>query len=167
MAQGKRSSTVIALIGLFKLFKAALLIGLAVGAFHLVHRDAQETIMNLVRRIQVDPDNRFIHGLLARTTKLDERRLREIGVGTILYGLLFAIEGVGLLMRKRWAEYLTVVTTALLLPLEVYEIIRKLSAIKILVFMGNLFIVVYLIVQLRKRPREEGAATTTSPRVSS
>jgi uncharacterized membrane protein (DUF2068 family) len=167
MSQGKRSSAVIVLIGLFKLLKAALLIGLAIGAFHLVHRDAQRTIMEWVQKIQVDPDNRFIHGLLARATKLDERRLREIGVGTILYGLLFTIEGVGLLMRKRWAEYLTVVTTALLLPLEVYEITRKLSAMKILVFVGNVFIAIYLIVQLRKRPREEGAATTTSPRVSS
>ena len=162
MAERKRSSRVIILIGLFKLAKAALLIGLAVGAHHLLHRDMQQAVENFTRKIQVDPDNRIVHAILARVAHLDERRLRAISLGTFVYGALFAVEGVGLLMRKRWAEYLTVITTALLLPLEIYEIIHRVTAMKIAVLIGNVFIVVYLIAQLRKKP-PDGEATPAAP----
>ncbi len=146
------------LIGAFKLFKAALLISIAVGAHHLLHRDLQQLIVDWTKRLQADPDNRFLNAILSRVARLDERRLKEISLGTFFYGLLFAVEGVGLLMRKRWAEYLTVATTALLLPLEIYEIIHRVTPMKIVVLIGNLFIVIYLIAQLRKKPPEQKPA---------
>src|SRR5438270_8623654 len=133
MAQRKRSFSVLLAIGLFKLFKAVLLLALAIGAHRLLHRDIQNALLDWIRKIQVDPDNHFVHKVLARLTNLDERRLQAISVGTFLYGLLFAVEGAGLLMRKRWAEYLTVISTALLLPVEVYQIYEKSSPIKIAV----------------------------------
>ena len=48
-----------------------------------------------------------------------------IDLGTFLYAALFAVEGVGLWLGKRWAEWLTVVTTSLLIPIEIYEIVHK------------------------------------------
>ena len=145
MAERKRSSAVIMLIGAFKLFKAALLIGIAVGAHHLLHRDMQRMVVDWMKRLQADPDNRLLNAILSRVARLDERRLKEISFGTFLYGALFAVEGVGLLMRKRWAEYLTVVTTALLLPLEIYEIVQHMSPLKIVALVVNVVVVVYLI----------------------
>jgi len=43
-------------------------------------------------------------------------------------------EGVGLALRKRWAEYLTIIATSSLIPLEVYELIQHFSVMKILVY---------------------------------
>jgi uncharacterized membrane protein (DUF2068 family) len=53
-------------------------------------------------------------------------------------------------MRKHWAEYFTVITTAGLVPLEIYELARHFSWAKIAVFVVNVAIVVYLIARLRK-----------------
>jgi uncharacterized membrane protein (DUF2068 family) len=52
-------------------------------------------------------------------------------------------------LAKRWAEYLTFLATAVLLPLEVYELTTKLSIFKIVIFVINLAIVVYLIIAKR------------------
>jgi uncharacterized membrane protein (DUF2068 family) len=47
-----------------------------------------------------------------------------LSVGTFFYGGLFATEGIDLLLRKRWAEYFTIITTSLFIPLEIYEIVH-------------------------------------------
>jgi len=59
-------------------------------------------------------------------------------------------EGVGLAWRQRWAEYLTIVTTASLLPLEVYELAKHASIGKGLALVINLAVVVYLVVEIRR-----------------
>jgi uncharacterized membrane protein (DUF2068 family) len=101
----------------------------------------------------VDPDNGFIHGLLARLLRINQNQLKALSVGTFIYAGLLLTEGTGLLLRKRWAEYFTIVTTAGLIPLEIYEITRHLTAIKIVVLLINVAIVVYLVMRVRHRRR--------------
>jgi uncharacterized membrane protein (DUF2068 family) len=72
-----------------------------------------------------------------------------------VYAAVFLVEGVGLLLRRRWAEYLTVIATASLLPLEVYELVERLRATRALIVAANLAIVLYLIARLRVERRED------------
>jgi uncharacterized membrane protein (DUF2068 family) len=58
--------------------------------------------------------------------------------------VLELVEGVGLLYRKRWAEWLTVVATSLLIPVELYELVRHVSVLKAGGVAVNIVIVVYL-----------------------
>lgn len=71
--------------------------------------------------------------------------VRLLGVGLVAYGVVQIIEGIGLWGGWRWAEYLSVVVTAVFIPLEVYEIIHRLSAFKVLALAVNIFVVVYLV----------------------
>jgi uncharacterized membrane protein (DUF2068 family) len=57
-----------------------------------------------------------------------------------LYAGLFATEGSGLLLRKRWAEYFTIVTTSGLIPLEVFELVRHFTVTKLVVLIVNVLI---------------------------
>jgi uncharacterized membrane protein (DUF2068 family) len=82
---------------------------------------------------------------LDRLFSLRSGTLREVGIALLAYGLLEGVEAVGLWYTKRWAEYLTFVSTAILLPLEVYEIIHKRSGLKIVGFIINLAVVIYLL----------------------
>jgi uncharacterized membrane protein (DUF2068 family) len=70
-------------------------------------------------------------------------------VGTFFYAGLFAIEGTGLLLGKRWAEYFTIVTTSAFLPLEIYEMVKHFTVAKVVVTVVNALIVVYLAVRVR------------------
>lgn len=140
-------------IGIFKLVKAIGLFAAGVGALRLLHRDIGETVEHWVEILRVDPDNRYIHALLAKIFAVTPNQLRALSVGSFIYAALLGTEGVGLLMRKRWAEYFTVISTALLIPLEVYELAKHFTAAKLIVLAVNAAIVVYLVVRLRaERP---------------
>ena len=136
------------LIAVFKLLKAALLIAVGFGLNHLLHGDAQEMLRHWVHAVRVDPENRFIHAAIGKLTGLSERQLRELSVGTFLYAAVFLTEGIGLLLRMRWAEYLTVFSTAALLPVEICEMIDRPRTIKGAVLVLNALIVIYLIRRL-------------------
>src|SRR5437763_10316947 len=141
---------VLRLIGAFKLFKAALLLLVGIGALRLLHRDLTDVADEWVRRLHLDPGSHALNAVLSRVLLMDARKLRFLGVVTFIYAALYATEGVGLLMARRWAEYLTVITTALLIPLEIYELVRRFTVVRVLVFMVNVAIVVYLIYRLRR-----------------
>jgi uncharacterized membrane protein (DUF2068 family) len=148
-AKTQKSSTGLLAIALFKLFKAALLIAVGIGAHKLLHHDVAETVLHWVEVLRVDPDNRFIHRLLTRIFAVTPAQLRAASVGTFIYAGLLLTEGLGLLLRKRWAEYFTIITTAGLIPLELYEISLHVTIAKFFVLVINVAIVIYLIAHIR------------------
>jgi uncharacterized membrane protein (DUF2068 family) len=81
--------------------------------------------------------------------------LREFGIGTFIYSGVRFTEGIGLMLRQKWAEYLTVILTGALIPLEVWEIIKHTTGVKIAVLIINIVIVIYLIVELRRNGNGE------------
>jgi uncharacterized membrane protein (DUF2068 family) len=146
-------SFIVFLIGLFKLFKALLLVAVGIGAIKLLHKDLSSTILHWVRMLRVDTDNFYIHGLLVRIFRVTPKQLKELSVGTFLYAGLFLTEGIGLLLRKHWAEYFTIVTTGLFIPLEIYELVRHFTIAKVVVTVVNVLIVLYLVVRVRSRSK--------------
>lgn len=141
------------LIAAFKLLKALGLIAVGMGALRLLHKDVAAVVEHWVNMFQVDPHSHFINLLLLKLAILNDRRLKELSVGTFVYAAVFLVEGTGLAFRKRWAEYLTIITTASLLPLEIYELVRRLSVSRSLVLAVNVAIVVYLAYELRRYPK--------------
>jgi uncharacterized membrane protein (DUF2068 family) len=141
----------IVLIAVFKIVKGVLLIAAAIGVLRLLHKDVGEVVQRWIDALRVDPDNRYIQTLLLKVLTLNDRTLKEISVGTFCYAALFLTEGTGLFLRKRWAEYFTIIVTASFLPLEVYELIKHASIAKVLVILLNVAIVVYLVVHVQRR----------------
>jgi len=142
------------LIAAFKLLKAAALIAIGVGALRLLHKDVAAVAEHCVNMFQVDPHNHFINLLLTKLAILDDRRLKELSIGTFVYAAIFLVEGTGLAFRKRWAEYFTIVTTSSLLPLEIYEVARRTSLGRCFTLVLNVAIVAYLIYELKRFPKQ-------------
>jgi len=71
--------------------------------------------------------------------------LVEVSIGLFLYGILCLVEAYGLHRRKRWAEYLTVIGIGLFIPFEIYEVVHRLSTVRVSVLVLNVVIVYYLI----------------------
>lgn len=140
-------------IAAFKLLKALALIAVGVGALRLLHKNVAGEVEHWVNVFRVDPHNHYIDLLLSKLSIIDDRRLKELSVGTFVYAGIFLVEGLGLAFRKRWAEYLTILTTASFLPLEVYELVRRLSVSRSLALVVNITIVAYLVYELRRYPR--------------
>lgn len=71
--------------------------------------------------------------------------IRLVGVAVAVLAVVEGIEAVGLWYQKRWAEYLTLVVTAAFIPLEIYELTRTISPLKVIALVVNVAIVVYLL----------------------
>jgi uncharacterized membrane protein (DUF2068 family) len=150
MAEKIKGSRGLLFIAAYKLMKGLGLLALGIGALRLLHKDVAAEIAQWLDVLRVDPHNHYIQKLLEKLGMVDDRKLKALSIGTFFYSALFLTEGVGLALRKRWAEYLTIVSTASLLPLEVYEIARGASPAKILVLLANIAIVVYLVIEVRR-----------------
>jgi uncharacterized membrane protein (DUF2068 family) len=150
-----RGQTGIVLIGAFKLLKGLLLVVTGVGALKLLHADIPETLNHWVEFLRVDPDNRFIHKILSKALSVTPKQLAELSAGTFFYAVLLLTEGVGLLLQKVWAEYFTVITTAAFIPLELYELVKRITIIRILVLLINIAIVAYLAARVRSRKQPQ------------
>jgi uncharacterized membrane protein (DUF2068 family) len=138
-------------IALFKLGKAALLILLGVAALRLVHTDIAGRLEEWVPRIGFGPASRYVGRAMLAATSLTPTRIREVGAGSFIYAALFLTEGIGLWLLKRWAEWLTIVITSSLVPVEIWEIGRHPNVAKVVVLAINLGLVGYLIYQVRKK----------------
>jgi uncharacterized membrane protein (DUF2068 family) len=90
--------------------------------------------------------------------------LTEVGIALLAYASLEGIEAVGLWFAKRWAEYLTFLSTAVLLPLEVYEIVDNGTVLKVIGFLINVAVVVYLLVRKRLFGLRGGGAAEAADR---
>ena len=144
------------LIGLFKLAKAIFFFGIGVGAIHLLHRDLQEEVLRLAAKLKFDPESRFVALCLDKVDLIDAHRLRQISVATIGYSAVALTEGVGLLLEKVWAEYLTLILTMSFLPWELYELVRKPDWFRLSLLLINLAVLWYLVWLLRRK-RSSGA----------
>ena len=147
----RRRAGVLRLIAAFKLMKGLLLVVLGLATISFRHRDVTAILGTWVDQLHLDPGGRLVHGLLTHAADFHARRLVAIGAGMLVYAALLLTEGFGLLVRRRWAEYLTVVATAVLVPLELYEIARHLTWTRLTVLVVNVVIVWYLLIRLRER----------------
>jgi len=148
MTKPKAHGRGLRLIAAFKLLKGLALLALGIGALKLLHKDVEAIIVHWINVFQVDPHSHYLQLLLEKLSILDDRRLKELSAGTFIYSAIFLTEGAGLAFRKSWAEYLTIITTASLLPLEVYELAKHASIGKVLALVINLAVVIYLVLEI-------------------
>lgn len=141
------------LIGLFKLSKAILSIMLGIGALKLEHHDLGVVVLRISDVLKIDPESRFVALLMSRVDLIGAPQLRHFSALTFTYAVLCLIEGTGLLLEQRWAEYFTLTLTVLALPWECFELAKEVTAIRVGLLIVNLLVLAYLIWLLRRQRR--------------
>lgn len=140
---------VVRLIALFKLLKGILLITVGVAALKLLHTDIASMVEDWARLLGFLQNSRFLGRALSAAAALTPDRVRDVIVGSFLYGGLFLTEGIGLWLLKPWAMWFTVIITASFLPIESYELAHHPSAGKTALLAINLALLGYLIRRIR------------------
>jgi uncharacterized membrane protein (DUF2068 family) len=137
------------LIALFKLAKGTILLSLGFGIFRLLHQNVGAVIEGWLDHLRIDPDNRYAAALLSKAGLASDETIRLFSGVTFAYAAIFLTEGVGLYLRKHWAEWFTVFATGSLVPMEAYELVKHFSSIKVILLLFNLAVVCFLISRLR------------------
>jgi uncharacterized membrane protein (DUF2068 family) len=118
---------------------------LSAGLLSLVNQDLELFAIQLADALNLDTDNRFLKLILTQLMDVKVSTLIGVSVVGFLYSILNFVEAVGLAMRYRWAEYLTVVATAIFIPFEVYELFVRLTPFRVTALVINVLIVVFLL----------------------
>jgi uncharacterized membrane protein (DUF2068 family) len=130
-----------------RIVKSIALIALAIGLLVAGEKGLLTTWAQYAQdQLNLDADNGVIAQLLLRLLLLVGKfnHITILAIGAIAYALLEGTEGVGLAMRRRWAEYLTVIATGILIPYEAYEVIHRATLFKVGALLLNLAVVGYL-----------------------
>jgi uncharacterized membrane protein (DUF2068 family) len=131
--------------------RAVVLIALGVVLVTHIHTDWGRPIADVARALGLDPSRNGIRRVTTAAHELSAHKLLIYGIVALGYGALEAVEGYGLLRRRRWAEYLTIFATSLLFIPEVWELTRKPTPLKVAGFVVNALIVAYLVHRVRHR----------------
>jgi uncharacterized membrane protein (DUF2068 family) len=142
--------TGLAVIAVFKVVKGVLLLLVGLGLLKLVHAEIATLFSLLIEGLHLNADSRLIHALVLKIDALQPNSVLLAALVSLGYAGMLLVEGIGLWLEFTWAAYLTVVSTSLLLPFELYEVIEQVSVLRIGVLLLNLAIVAYLVSQLRR-----------------
>jgi uncharacterized membrane protein (DUF2068 family) len=139
----KRAPTLTAIITI-KMVKAGIFLALALGFYALSDNNLQWEFSNLLRMVHLDGSRKFFLELATKIASLREGDILWVAGGTLVYGALSLTEGVGLVLRLTWASWLAMSESALLIPVEVWELGHHFTITLLLVLITNLIIVSYL-----------------------
>jgi uncharacterized membrane protein (DUF2068 family) len=102
-----------------------------------------------LRQFGYDIYHSKVLGLIQHAFTLNSRTLTWLAIAAVAYAVIEIIEAVGLWLAKRWGEYFAMVATSAGLPFEIYELIDKITVLRLLAFAVNLVLVAYLIITKR------------------
>jgi uncharacterized membrane protein (DUF2068 family) len=140
-------------ISIYKFVKASLSLLSAVLAWRLMNPHAEAAMRTWAESLPQGFSEHILREALAQVSGIPAFRWRQLGFVSLLYASVFTVEGVGLWLERRWAEYLTIVTSSLLLPFEFIAVMHHVTLVRVGVLLANAAIVAYLIVvTTRQRP---------------
>lgn len=132
------------LIATYKIVQALALVLAGAAAFQLNRQRAIDELLDWLEHLSMGDTGGLRQHLIDAISQLGPSRFVAIGVIALGYAALFLTEGIGLWLRRHWAEWFTVIATGSLIPVELYELYQKTNWITFGVLVGNVVIVVYL-----------------------
>jgi uncharacterized membrane protein (DUF2068 family) len=160
MAEGQRRPLGLTLIAVGKLLKVLILLTAGVTSLAMLDSGGRALLLHWAEAVRAGTSSELVQRAIAAISGVSAKRLEELGIGSFIYAVLFAVEGTGLWLQKRWAEYFTLIITTSFLPIELYELVRHVSAAKITTLVLNLAAVVYLALRLRARSHQKPKGAT-------
>lgn len=123
------------------------------GVLSLVHRDAWDVAESFLEWLHISPDGHYAQVFLNLADQVTDRKVWAVAIGALAYSSLRFAEAYGLWRERPWAEWLALVSGAIYLPVEIYELARRPDFVRLAIFLINLAVVLYM-AYLRMQARE-------------
>jgi uncharacterized membrane protein (DUF2068 family) len=153
-----RSAFILRVFAVERFLRALVFLGLAYGLWRFKYArqsidatfDRERPIAReLFRQLGYNIDNSKLVGLIQHALTLSGKSITLLAAGLAAYAIVEAVEGTGLWLARRWGEYFAMVATSVGLPLEIYDLARKVTATTLVFFLVNLALVLYLVLTKR------------------
>lgn len=132
-------------IAIFEASKGVLVLVAGLGLLSLIHHGGQNVAEEIVRLFHLNPAHHHPRILIDAATHINDSHLRLLALAALVYSAVRFIEAYGLWRMRAWAEWFAIVSGAVYIPLELYELVRRATVVKAAVLVVNTGIVAYLI----------------------
>ncbi|MCW2786005.1 MAG: hypothetical protein JWP74_2522 [Marmoricola sp.] len=149
-----RDAFILRLLAVERFIRGVLLLALAYGihrfngsrdSLQKVFDEYLPTLRPLADKLGIDLQSAGPVRLIDKALHTGHGTLTLVSFGVLAYGGLQLLEGVGLWLIKRWGEYVAVIGTSAFVPLEVYELLERVTWLRLAAFAVNIAAVVYLV----------------------
>ena len=151
-----RHSFGLRVIAIYEVIKTLCLLFVAFVAFGLHQEQNFDHLVHTLEHLSLQDSSGMRWRLVGLLQEMGPSKFMAIGIVALAYAAIFAIEGIGLWLRKHWAEWFTVIATGSLIPVEAYEVFHKFGWLKLGALIGNIVIVIYL-VRIAMQPHHKKA----------
>ena len=131
-------------VAAFEAAKGLLVMATGFGLLSLLHHDVQRAAEAVVRHLHLNPARHYPRVFLEAAAQVTDTRLWLLASGAFAYAVVRGVEAYGLWRARAWAEWFAILSGAVYLPIEIYELIHRATALKAGVFLINAGIVGYL-----------------------
>lgn len=114
------------------------------GVLSLVHRDAWDVAESFLEWLHISPDAHYAQVFLNLADQVTDTKLWAVAIGALTYSTLRFVEAYGLWRERAWAEWLALISGAIYLPFEIYELCRRPDWVRLTIFLVNLAVVLYM-----------------------
>jgi uncharacterized membrane protein (DUF2068 family) len=125
--------------------KGLIVLLLGFGAVSLVHRDAWDVAESMLRMLRISPGHHYAQVFLNLADNVTDAKLWALAAGATAYSVLRFIEAYGLWNARAWAEWFALISGAVYVPFEAYELIRRPTLVHVAVLVVNVGIVLYMV----------------------
>jgi len=152
-------------VALLEAGKGLLVLLAGLGLLAFLHRDVQHLAEALVGRLHLNAAKGYPRIFVDAASQVTDARLWLLAGLAAGYSAMRLTEAYGLWRGRRWAEWFSVGSGAIYVPVEIYELLAGFRWIKLAALMVNLGIVAYMVWAIRTTNREHRGcqAAETSP----
>ena len=140
-----KTSVALRTIAMFEVTKAAIVLLLGCGVFHLIHKNLDEVAERLVQVLHVNPEGKLSSLFFELASHSSDRNLWVLALGALAYASVRSTEAYGLWREREWAQWFSLLSTALYLPPELYWMLRDPSWPKCAVLVINIVIFLFML----------------------
>ena len=140
-----KTSVALRTVAMFEVTKAAIVLVLGCGLFHFMHKTLYEVAERVVQVLHVNPEGKLSNLFFELASHSSDRNLWVLALGTLAYASVTLIEAYGLWKEREWAQWFSLLSTALYLPPELYWMLGHPSWLKSAVLVINMVIFLFML----------------------
>ena len=144
MAFDLKMTRVLKIVALFETFKGLLGLFAGTGIFFMSQQNIQLYAGQLIRHFHLDPEQGISKIIIDAAGNLTDNRIRFLFLFALLYALMRFVEAYGLWFARRWAEWFALISGCVYLPIELFELAKGFTWLKIGLVVINLVVVLYM-----------------------
>jgi len=154
------SRRVVKSVALFEATKGVIVLLAGFGLLSLLHHDLRALALELVGRLHLNPERHYASVFIEAASRTTDARLWFIASIGFVYAAFRFVEAYGLWFCRTWAEWLALISGGMYLPLEVYELFRRITWMRVSALVANLIVVVAIALVLWRNKRAANSTQT-------